>query len=185
MTATGRLFLAIDLPRAVREALAVWARREVGGRRELRRLPADALHLTVVFLGERPLSEADAIIGAAHAAARGPVPLGVAAPLWLAPRRPQVLTVRIADPAGALAALHRGLQSGLGAAVGWQPERRAFRPHVTVARVRRGVRVCPVDLAPPEPVRFDAEAVTLYRSHLGGAPARYEAVGRVVLPVSG
>lgn len=180
-----RLFAAVDLPARVRALLAEWARREVGARHDLRRVAPDALHLTVVFLGHRPPAELDLIAGALTAAADGPIPLGVGAPLWLAPRRPHVLCVAIEDPAGALAALHRRLEHALAAAIGWEEERRAFRPHVTVARVRRGARVRPVDLDAPEPARFAAQAVTLYRSHLGGGSARYEAVHRVELPEPG
>lgn len=185
MSAAGRLFVALDLPATVRDGLAAWARREVGHRDEMRRIPADALHLTLVFLGNRPMTDADRIAVAMATAADGPVALGVGAPLWLAPRRPHVLTVGIDDPSGALAALHHGLQAQLGPAIGWEPERRAFRPHVTVARVRRGARVRPVELGAPAPMRFGAEAVSLYRSRLGGGPARYEVVARVELPEPG
>lgn len=185
MSAVGRLFIALDLPDGVRDALAAWARQEVGDRSDLRRIPSDALHLTLVFLGDRPIGHVDAILEAVTAVADGPIPLGLGPPLWLAPRHPHVLTVEITDPAGALAALHGRLEARLGSAIGWEPERRVFRPHVTVARVRRGARVRPVGLQAPAPMRFGGEAVSLYRSHLDGAPPRYEAVGRVVLPGPG
>ena len=57
------------------------------------------------------------------------------------------------------------------------PSGRAAR---TVARVRRGKRP---GRSLPDPPRatFAAEAVTLFRSHLGGGPARYEALERVPL----
>lgn len=185
MSEAARLFVALELPGAVREALAAWARREVGGRDDLRRVAADALHLTLAFLGDRQLRDVDAIAAAADAAVDGPVALGLGRPLWLRPRHPHVLTVAISDPAGALAALHGRLEAQLATAIGREPERRAFRPHVTVARVRRGARIRPVSLDGPEPVRFGAEAVTLLRSHLGAGPPRYEAVARVPLPGPG
>jgi 2'-5' RNA ligase len=80
------------------------------------------------------------------------------------------------------------VQSVLSAALargGWyRPEPRSFLPHATVARVRRGGRV------PREPpsgvpqISFDGTDVTLYRSHLDGAGARYEALRRVELGAS-
>ena len=60
--------------------------------------------------------------------------------LWLAPRRPHVLTVEVADATGALLALQERVVAALVEAVGYEPDRRRFRPHVTVARVRRGAR---------------------------------------------
>jgi 2'-5' RNA ligase len=185
VTAVGRLFVALDLPVSVGDALAAWARREVGARDDLRRVPVDALHLTLLFLGDRPMTDVDVIASAMRSTADGPVPLGVGAPLWLAPRRPHVLAVGITDPAGALTALHRRLQARLGTSIGWDPERRAFRPHVTVARVRRGAQVRPIALDGPEDLRWWAEALTLYRSRLGGGPARYEVLARVALPEPG
>lgn len=135
-----------------------------------------------MFLGELPLGCVEDVEEALRAVVDGPVPLGVGAPLWLAPRRPHVLTVAIADPAGALAALHDRAQAALAAAVDLAPDRRAFRPHVTVARVRRGARVRPVELAGPDTVPFAAEQVTVYRSRLGRGGAQYEALERIVVP---
>lgn len=185
MTEAARLFVAVGLPGDVTDALATWARRAVGARDELRRVRAGALHLTLVFLGDRPLSDADAIAAVVTAMPPEPLPLAVGAPLWLAPRRPHVLTVGIEDPAGALAALHRGTEAALVAAIGWEPEPRPFRPHVTVARVRRGARVRPVELDPPRPMRFEATGLVLYRSRLGPGGSEYEALARLDLPRSG
>ena len=65
--------------------------------------------------------------------------LALGGALWLAPRRPHVLTVAVEDADGALAALQARVVEALAEAAGRdEPERRPFRPHVTVARVRRG-----------------------------------------------
>jgi hypothetical protein len=64
--ATARLFVAVDPPAAACEELAVWARAAAaasGAQRagakaaSLRLLPAQALHLTLCFLGARPVAE--------------------------------------------------------------------------------------------------------------------------------
>jgi len=93
-----------------------------------------------------------------------------------------VLTVALEDADGALADLHATVVASLAAALPWEPETRPFRPHVTVARVRRDWRPR-VDDAPEAPAaRFTADEVVLFRSHLGGrGPARYEALERVAL----
>ena len=59
-------------------------------------------------------------------------------------------------------------------------EDRPWRAHVTVARAREPVRVPAAarEIA-VEPVSFEVDSATLFRSHLGGgAPARYEAISR-------
>lgn len=185
MTDTARLFAAVDLPDAVRSDLAAWAHTAVGRRDDLRRVPADALHLTLAFIGDRALEELDEIGDAVTEAADGPVALRVGAPLWLSPRRPHVLTVAIEDPEGALRALHDRVEAALVARCGLVAERRTFRPHVTVARVRRGARVRPAELPGPPPSRFCAVAVTLYRSRLGGGGPQYESLARAELPRPG
>lgn len=185
MTDTARLFVAVDLPDGVRAMLAAWARTQVGHRDDLRLVPAEALHLTLAFLGDLPVACIDELGTALAECADGPVPLGVGAPLWLAPRRPHVLTVAVEDPAGALAGLHRAVEAALADTVGYAPERRAFRPHITVARVRRGARVRPWELPAPDTARFGAPAVALYRSRLGAGGAQYEVLARVVLPRPG
>jgi 2'-5' RNA ligase len=60
-----------------------------------------------------------------------------------------------------------------------QPETRPFRPHVTVARVRRGARVRVREVPAPPQLRFHATGLVLYRSQLGRGGARYEAIVRV------
>ncbi len=182
MNDTARLFVAVDVPAGVREALAAWARSMVGSRDDLRLVAAEALHLTLVFVGDRPMARVPAIDAAMRAVVDGPVPLGLGDPLWLAPRRPHVLTVAVDDPAGALAALHRGVEDALVGAGLHTREPRVFRPHVTVARVRRGAHVDATELPAPDPARFSAEGLTLYRSRLGRSGAQYEALASVALP---
>ena len=108
-----------------------------------------------------------------------PVPLGLRPPAWLPPRRPHVLAVDLDDPSGACARL----QAEVGAALRtvYAPEKRPFRPHVTVARVRKGARV---DDRLPEisaRVTFAAASATLYRSRPGPQGARYDALARTPL----
>ena len=167
------------LPRDVVEALAAFAR--AADREGLRLLPPESLHVTLAFLGERPDEEADHVAAALGAAAAPAGPLGLAGPAWLPPRRPGVLAVDLDDPDGGCARLQRAVSEALVALGVFAPERRPFRPHVTVARVRRGARV---DRSlPPLPAGriFSATALTLYRSRLGPKGARYEALSRTPL----
>jgi len=175
-----RLFVALEPPAAVRGALADWARAAVGEDPELRLVERDALHLTLAFLGERPDDDVTLLAPALARALRRAEPprdAHVLAPLWLVPRRPHVLTVSVADPSGRLETMRERVVAACTSSIGWEPERRAFRPHVTVARARRNARVRARELpAMPAAVRapWETGGVTLLRSDTGGGAAQYE-----------
>ena len=179
---SARLFAALEVPADVRAQLAAFGRAAAERDGALRPVAADALHLTLAFLGHRALEEIDPAREAIRGV-RSPAPaLALGDPLWLAPRRPHVLTVALEDAGGVLAALQAQVVARLTAALPWEPESRPFRPHATVARVRRGWRPRRGDLPDAPRAAFAGDAVVLFRSHLGGrAPARYEALERVSL----
>jgi RNA 2',3'-cyclic 3'-phosphodiesterase len=187
--ATARLFVAIDPPTDVRERLTAWAReamiasglRVQGG--AVRLLDAGSLHLTLCFLGERPAQEIDAIDAALQACAVGVGELSIGAPLWLPPRRPRTLAVEVHDGAGELGGLHDALTRAIAQATAWEPERRRFRGHVTLARLRgraHGVRALAMrgSLPATPALAFTPAAVTLYRSTLAPGGSLYEPLAR-------
>jgi 2'-5' RNA ligase len=144
-----RLFVALDLPADVRTALARWA--DAAAPAAVRRVRADNLHVTLAFLGSR--DEDDAAAAGRVLAARPPSlgALEMAGALWLPPRRPGVLTVALRPHAG-LSSLQAELVAALASAIGFEPETRPFRPHITVGRVPRGTRLdTPAALVPPAP----------------------------------
>jgi 2'-5' RNA ligase len=175
-----RLFVAADLPAAVRAALAAF--RDASDPAIWRPVPDEALHVTLAFLGHLPEEAADAAAAVLDRAA-GPAPrLLVGDPLVLPPRRGRVLCAALADPDGTLAALQQRVSEGLEAEGLYTPETRPFRAHATVARLRSGARPqrgVPRGGAALDPLEFHADAVTLYRSHLRRGGARYEALHRV------
>jgi 2'-5' RNA ligase len=142
-----------------------------------------SLHVTLAFIGSRPVSELDAIATAVSEAVSGlpAARLRVAGAKPLPPRRPRLFAIDLEDPDGGAAAVQAAVSDALASGGYFKPERRAFWPHVTFARVRRGVkRVSPIALAPPA-AEFTARWVTLYRSHLSPRGARYEALERAEL----
>ena len=179
---SARLFVALELPDPVRAQLAAFGRAAAEHDDALRAVPEQALHLTLAFLGHRPEEEIIPAREAVRAVDVAVPALALGAPLWLAPRRPHVLTVALQDRDGALAALRADVVDRLAAALGWEPEARPFRAHITVARVRRGARPRTRDLPEGPQATFPGEAVVLYRSYLGAGPARYEALERVEPP---
>jgi 2'-5' RNA ligase len=179
----ARLFVALDLPEDAREALVAWRERALGGRGELRLLDPAALHVTLVFLGYLPEGEIDRIAELTAAAlppAEPPVltALGVKP---VPPRAPRLFALDLADDGDRCGALQAEVAGALAGAGLYEPEKRPFWPHVTLARVRKGARVR-ASAPPPPPIDpWRGTAVTLYRSVLRRDGARYDALHRVAL----
>jgi|SRR5215208_146391 len=175
-----RLFVALDLPAPARAALAAFRARADPAL--WRPVPDEALHVTLVFLGHRPAGDVERLAACVRACAGPAADLALGSGLLLPPRRARVLCAEVRDGSGALAALQGRLVRALAAADLHEPERRPYRPHATVARLRAGARaprMTPRD--GPERVGFEGESVTLYRSRLSPSGARYEPVERVAI----
>lgn len=180
-----RLFAAVDLPPAhhdaVDEALAPWRERFPPGRWERR----EKRHVTLKFMGRTWPRLVRGVEAACAGSAASVEPfelrlghLGV----FPGPRRARVLWVGLEDPSEGLARLAGGLEERL--AEDFPPEKRAFTPHLTVARFRDQVAVDPEELAaaPVESPAFEVDRLFLYRSHLmGPRGSRYEVVGEFPL----
>jgi 2'-5' RNA ligase len=192
--ATARLFVAVDPPGSVRDALCAWARgalgpgKGAGAKRPLRLLAPELLHLTICFLGSRPVEEIEAIVEALQDGATPVGDLSVGAPLWLPPRRPHALAVELHDPLGKLAQLHDEVRDAIALATGWDPDetggrgkRRRFRPHITLARMSEGAAPRARELPPTPQLAFTPEQLILYRSWLAPEGAEYEALGHATL----
>jgi RNA 2',3'-cyclic 3'-phosphodiesterase len=175
-----RLFVALELPQPVRDALIAF--REAAADPEIwRPVAPDALHLTLAFLGRRPASDLPAIDEVLYAAVGPPPRLSLGDALLLPPRRARVLCAAVADPEGVLAALQARVSDGLATAGVYTPEKRPFRAHATVARLRPRARAPRSVDAAPEPLEFHGEALTLFVSRLHPHGARYEPLVRLEL----
>jgi 2'-5' RNA ligase len=175
-----RLFAALELPPEAVAALEAF-RDRAADPAVWRPVPSESLHVTLAFLGATDPGLVDQL-GAALRAAAGPPPrLRLADSLLLPPRRPRVLCAALDDPDGELATLQSRVSAGLAATGAYAPEVRPFRPHVTVARLRRGVAAPRVADVAPARVEVPGSSVTLFASRLSPAGARYEALVRVPL----
>jgi RNA 2',3'-cyclic 3'-phosphodiesterase len=178
----ARLFVALELPDDVREALAEWRAAVSGRGGRLRLVPPDALHVTLCFLGWRVVGEIEPIAAALSVVGpAAPVELSLGEPVWLPRRRPSVLAVELVDGGGALSDMQASLSAALQAGGWYVPESRPFLAHVTVARVGKGGRAPRERLDSPPALQFTGSVVTLYRSRLGAAGARYERLSSVSL----
>jgi 2'-5' RNA ligase len=179
------MFVALDLPEPVRSELAAWRDSLVEGRDDLRPVAPQALHVTLAFLGWQDVQAADAIAEAAFgavAAATSPVlrPAGVRP---LPPRDPRLFALDLGDEAERASAVQARVSAALEAGGWYEPEKRPFWPHVTLARVKRGRRRVPAlpDAPPPPAEPFAAPELTLYQSILRPQGALYEPLARAEL----
>ncbi|MBU3691602.1 MAG: RNA 2',3'-cyclic phosphodiesterase [Solirubrobacterales bacterium] len=172
----ARMFISLDPPPVAREEAAAWGREVARTTQGLRPIPPGSIHLTLAFLGTRPLAEVDLLAEAIDHALREVGEIQGGAPLWLPKRRPRALALEVREASGRLEELRSGLVQRLGTLAGWQPERRGFLPHLTVGRAGRGFRPGRAGLPPTPSLGFLPEAITLYRSHLDSEGARYESL---------
>lgn len=177
-----RLFVALELPRSVRDALIGWREHVLARARGLRALGAESLHVTLCFLGSQDRRELDAIAAACGGLSGQPVPrLSLGGARWLPPRRPRVLAVGLHDSTNALGGAQARLSQALAAGGWYTPEKRPHLAHVSVARVGRGARVPREPLPEVPAVEFEARTVTLFRSLLSREGAQYEPLTRIEL----
>lgn len=184
-----RLFVALDLPDAVREGIDAWGAGQLVDP-ALRRVAAESLHITLAFLGTRDEGEAERIAAAVRESAAPAPTIGLRDPVVRPPRgRPRLFA--LPAPSTGAGALQSALVARLTAAELYEPGERSFWPHVTVARVRaegRGSRRPAAVSRPPGPLPADLSKpfrsvrMALYRSELQPSGARYVPLAQVELP---
>jgi 2'-5' RNA ligase len=134
-----RLFVAVNFPAALRDRLWAAAAPLCALAVPVRWVPAPALHLTLKFLGETPegrLEELGRALDEAVAGVRSlPVTVAGFGAFPNAAHPSVVWAGVVTEPA--LELLQHGVEKVFGP-LGFPPEGRPFRPHVTLGRARRG-----------------------------------------------
>jgi 2'-5' RNA ligase len=178
-----RLFIAVELGEEVRSRIAV----ELGS---LQRIAPDAkwvrvesMHVTLAFLGHLPEEKVPAIRSAIEKAAATGHPLSLHARglgSFGSSRRPRVLWVGLHGEMELLAQSQHRLEAEL-VPLGYQPERRAFNPHLTLARARNPsgdakLLRCLEYGRDLDFGRAQVDRIVLFRSDLSPKGARYTAL---------
>lgn len=188
----GRLFVALDLPQDVRTGLVDWQQTALADP-ALRVVAPDALHVTLVFLGYQAEKDVKAIAKTAFAVEAeapavelAPEPVGI-------PRGKRPRLIALAANSGGTVALQKQVEKRLVEGGFHEPEKRAFWPHVTVARVRpeapRSRKPALITTQPhPLPEHmfrfFRPTRLVLFKSHLRRTGAEYEAMAELELPTA-
>ena len=190
MSETVRAFLAVELPEAVRAALAEVVERLRQERLQgVRAVNPESVHITLKFLGEVEQDSVGRLVDALTPVADKWTPFIVTTGVVGAfpnNRAPRVVWVGIGGDAASLVELHAQLDGVLDT-LGFPRDGRRFTPHLTVARIRgaaaraAGPRAAAVaaeawrgaDLFVP------VESITLMRSLLSPQGARHQPLSRM------
>jgi 2'-5' RNA ligase len=179
MLTMHRLFVGLRPPLAVREALTATMAGVPGARWQ----DDNQLHITLRFIGEveRPIAEEIALaLGGISADALDLAVAGVGA--FDSRGRPKALWAGV-TPHAPLAHLHRKIDQTL-VRMGLKPERRAYLPHITLARLNANAGAAErwlADHAALASAVFRIDQFLLYESHLGRTAASYGAIARYPL----
>ena len=187
-----RSFIAIELP----DELGIWlsqlqARLKADKPPGVKWVDPYGIHLTLKFLGDVAIDKTDAITRAMETASQGISPLNLTIKdLGVFPnlRRVQVVWVGISGEVARLSQLQQNIESNL-AKLGFAPESRPFKPHLTLARLRN--QASPAereqfgqfisDMKFEETYHFTVNVVSLMKSQLTREGAIYSRINSVNL----
>ena len=163
----ARLFCALRLPDAVLDTIEAWGSEHLA-ERIVRR---SNLHITLAFLGHRPVGELETIVEATREAAAAAQPIRLEPTRYRETRSVGMLV--LSDEGGAATRLAEDLHGRLEALSVYEPERRRWLPHLTVVRFRQPPRLEP---PLPELAPFSPSDAAVYLSRLRPGGAQYEVV---------
>ena len=183
-----RIFLALNFSVAVTRKIAEEVERlkpamhDAGYR--VAWVPAANLHLTLRFLGSVGEELIEGVTGACRKVAARHQPIearaaGVGA--FPSAQKPGVLWVGVEAPA-ALSALQREIEAAM-VELGFEPEERAYHPHVTVGRIKETRAAAATELWKSDAALGSSplSEIVVYESKTRSAGAEYVARARVPL----
>ncbi len=134
-----RLFTALDMPPEICDHLGeVIARLQTGmPRGSVKWVRPNGIHLTLKFFGSIPSARVESIQAALTQAAAMVSPFALRVEglgVFPSPLRPRVIWVGLEGELSALEALQGAVEMSVGA-LGFKPETRHFKPHLTLGRV--------------------------------------------------
>ncbi len=180
MSQTIRSFIAFELPEAVIALLGKVQQELKSLRLKVRWVRPENIHLTLKFLGNINPGDIENIGGAMSDAA------GDCAPFTLTVggigffpgiKRPRIIWVGLGGEIQELLNLQRNLADRL-ATVGFPKEKRSFKAHLTLGRIRQAVNPSKIGQAIQEysdsgNQKFTADRVILFKSDLKPSGAEY------------
>ena len=189
-----RAFIAVDISGEARATLAgvIERLRQHPGFSGVRRVKPEGVHLTLKFLGEIPEAQVEMVLGAVERAARSTGTLNLALSeigAFPSVKSPRVVWVGVKGDVGPLGELAGRVDQEIHGSTGVSLEKRAFSPHLTLARVRdtassdqrRRIGQALSEATLEAEVTWKVNAVNLMRSTLKPSGAVYDVLGSVEL----
>jgi 2'-5' RNA ligase len=185
-----RTFVAVDVADSVRQRAAqLIDLLGAGGAAHVKWVAPQNMHLTLKFLGDVPQAEVNAVCQAVAGAVDGAAPFvmrvqGVGAFPHIG--RPSTIWIGVDEGARQVGDLQQVVEKAL-KPLGFPRERRAFHPHLTLGRIRRGgTEARGLSDGLRQQQGFDAgetkiDQVTVYASYLDKTGPTYQAMSRVPL----
>ena len=181
---TWRVFCAVELPDEVRARLQDHI---AGLRKEVPDAAAswsrvENIHLTLKFFGNVALDRIPKISAAASRTteqfSKFQIEVGNTG-VFPRPSRPQVLWIGVNDTSGNLSALQKRFEDEC-AAEAFPKEDRAYKPHLTIARLRKPERrLADTHLQTTfEPIAVPLHELIVFRSELSSKGSRYTTISR-------
>jgi 2'-5' RNA ligase len=171
-----RLFVAVDVPEAIRAAVADATAPLREAHPRARWIPLENQHVTVKFLGSTFPRLVGWVTETVRSVAAASDPFGSAVEglgAFPSPRRARVLWAGLDDAEGRFAPIAGALDDAL--AKEFRVEKRAFTPHLTLARFDPPVPLEGLeDAGRLEAMPFEVDRLVLYRSYLRRPAPRYE-----------
>jgi 2'-5' RNA ligase len=188
---TIRAFVALDLDGpSLRRVARVADRLRMGSSAPSATwTPPEKMHITLKFAGALPVDAAAPLGQSLRALAEGkvgPQPCALRLAAFPSVEGAHIVVVELEDAGGALAKLAERVEK-LAAKHGVDKDERAFRPHVTLARLKRPYdarRWLRQELAAGAG-DCRVEALTLYRSQLGPQGSTYVPLARFAFDAAG
>ena len=188
-----RTFISADIPEAARQGLALFmAQLRDMEIEKLRWVQPEAVHLTLKFLGEIEQEKVGPVVAAMGKACQGESPFVLfTGGLGCFPNRrsPQVVWLGLEGDTEALGQFQARLDGELHRSAGLPLEGRPFRPHLTLARVRRGaseterrqIWEAMEAMPPPETMTWQVSQLSLIHSTLLPQGPQYRTLGSAPL----
>ena len=181
-----RIFCAVELPSEIRDRLHDHAARirETVSEASASWSRPENVHLTLKFFGDVPTQKFPRISEAAERVVKGFESFRIAiggTGVFPKPSRAQVLWIGVDDSSGRLSALQERLEEEF-ASEGFAREDRAYRPHLTIARIRKpdgARRLADTHLQMGfKQIEIAVKELVVFRSELSSKGSRYTAISR-------
>lgn len=175
-----RAFIACDIPEALLEKISSIQDKLKGLDADVSWTKVSSIHITLKFLGDLEEGLVDKVEAVIKEASKGQPPFDISikgSGSFPNLKNPRVIWLGIDDRAKGLTNLQRALEEGL-KALGFEPEEREFRPHLTFGRVKGAkgkerLSSAVSGLKEIEIGSFTVDRVILYKSELKPTGAVY------------